>query len=527
MKKVVAGLLAIFTVVFAAADRSPEARAWWAHIEYLASDALEGRLSGTKGHAAAARYVASQFDAIGLKPGGVKNSFLQPVAMQTRLLDEPASSLQWIEAPGKARAIRLGEEANLNIAVDKPATVEAEIVFVGNALRIPEAKIDDLAGMDLKGKIAFYLSGAPAHLPAPLAAHAQSSAERWRNLKAAGAIGVMAFSDPRAADIPWSRSTMRRLAPVMRLVEPALIDNAGVQVSITVNPAHADIFLAGTGHTAEELLDLHRASKPLPRFPLKGKVRAVTNFKIEPAESENVIGVLPGSSKEAVVISAHLDHLGIGGAINGDGIYNGAMDNASGIASVIEVAKALASQKQKLKRTVIFLANTGEEGGLMGSKHFAAHPTVAGSEIVADINLDMYLPIIPLKAVTVFGMDESDLGTEFASVAAKFNVAAERDPEPQRNLFIRSDQYSFIRRGIPALTFKFHAKPGTPEAKIFGDWLTQRYHAPSDDLQQPVEAESAVQFNRLMTAFITQVANRDARPQWKQESFFRRYARGK
>jgi len=143
---------------------------------------------------------------------------------------------------------------------------------------------------------------------------------------------------------------------------------------------------------------------------------------------------------------------------------------------------------------------------------------------VADINLDMFLPIIPLKALTVYGMDESDLGSEFVAVAAKFNIRAERDPEPARNSFIRSDQYSFIRRGIPALTFKFYAQPGSPEDTVLRDWRRERYHAPSDDLQQPVDTEAAAQFNKVMTAFIEQVSNLPARPHWKQDSFFRRYA---
>ena len=307
------------------------------------------------------------------------------------------------------------------------------------------------------------------------------------------------------------------------MTEAALIDTAGIQVSIAVNAAHADIFLAGTGHTSEKLLDLHRANQPLPRFPLKGKIRATIHYKAEPITSTNVVGVLPGASDEAIVISAHLDHLGVGAPIGGDPIYNGAMDNASGVASVIEVARNLS--KQKLNRTVVFLAVTGEEGGLMGSRHFAAHPSVPASKIVANVNLDMFLPIIPLKAITVYGMDESDLGQEFAGVASKFQIRAERDPEPARNLFIRSDQYSFIRKGVPALTFKFHPDPNSAEAKVMKEWLRVRYHAPSDDLSQPVNVEGATQFNRVMTAFIQQVANRPGRPQWKQESFFRRYER--
>ena len=203
------------------------------------------------------------------------------------------------------------------------------------------------------------------------------------------------------------------------------------------------------------------------------------------------------------MLSAHLDHLGIGGAINGDRVYNGAMDNASGVATLIETARALSNKK--LKRTILFAAVTGEEGGLMGSKYFAAHPTIPASNIAADVNLDMFLPIIPLKAITVFGMDESDLGREFAETASKFGVKAERDSEPARNLFIRSDQYSFIRRGIPAVTFKFYAPTGSPESKILRFGAVQRYHAPSDDVKQPVEVEAAAEFNQIIAAFIEEL----------------------
>lgn len=504
-----------------AAELSPQGKAWWSHIEFLAGDSLEGRRAGTPGHTKAAEYVAQHFDRLGLKPGGVNGSYVQPVALETRLLDEPASSLEFL-AGESSRKIKLGEEANLGVRATNGEVVEAEVVFVGHALTIPEANINDLAGMDLKGKIAFYLAGAPSTLPAPLAAHSQSPAERWKALKAAGAIGTMTFPDPQAMDIPWARATMRRLMPSIGLTEPALIDTAGVRIGITVNPEHGDLFLAGTGHTVNELLELHRKNAPLPRFPLKGKIRAKTVFTQSSARSENVIGVLPGTGPESIVISAHLDHLGIGGPVDGDTIYNGAMDNASGIASVLEIAQALAGKK--LKRSVVFLAVTAEEAGLLGSKYFAAHSEGAAKKIVADINLDMYLPIIPLKAITAYGTDESDLGPQFIQVAKKFGIGTARDPEPARNAFIRSDQYSFIRKGIPAMTFKFHAEPGTPEHKVLAEWRSTRYHAPSDDLRQPVVIEDAVKFNQVMAAFIQQVADRPAAPKWNPKSFFRRYA---
>jgi Zn-dependent M28 family amino/carboxypeptidase len=517
--KQIAVLISV-TYLFAT-EWSPGGRAWWSHIQFLASDALEGRRAGSAGHTKAAEYVAAKFREAGLKPGGGSGAFIQSVPMETRILNEADSTLELVST-GKVRKLRLGEEANLGIRIDKPGMVDAEVVFVGHGLKIPEAGIDDLAGINLKGKIAIYLSGAPSQLPAPLAAHAQSTAEKWKHLRAAGAIGLIGFADPKSSDIPWSRSTLARLNPAMALVEPALIDTTGMQTHIAVNPAHADVFLEGTGHSVEKLLELHRNNAPLPRFPLKFRVRAKTAFSVSPAKSENVIGVLPGSSQEAVVISAHLDHLGVGGAINGDGVYNGAMDNASGIATLIETARALSNKK--LKRTILFAAVTGEEGGLMGSKYFAAHPTIPAASIVADVNLDMFLPIIPLKALTVFGMDESDLGQEFAETASKFGVKSERDPEPARNLFIRSDQYSFIRRGIPALTFKFYAASGSPESKVLDAWRHERYHAPSDDLKQPVEVEAAAQFNQIIATFIERIANRPARPQWKPASFFRRYA---
>jgi hypothetical protein len=513
-------VLLSFTLLFAT-DRSPEGRAWWSHVEFLASDALEGRRAGSPGHTKAAEYVVSKFREAGLKPGGDSGAYIQLVPMETRVIDEPGSSLDLV-LNDQSRSIQLGEEANLGIRIDRPGSVEAEVVFIGHGLGIPEAKIDDLAGIELKGKIAMYLTGAPSNLAAPLAAHSQSVAERWKLLKGAGAIGTISLADPRSSDIPWSRSTLARLNPTMALTDPALIDTRGMRVQVTVNPAHADLFLAGTGHTVSELLELHRSNAPLPRFPLKAKVRAKTMFSISPAESENVIGILPGSSSETIVLSAHLDHLGIGGAINGDKIYNGAMDNASGIATLIETARALSNKK--LKRSVLFAAVTGEEGGLMGSKYFAAHATIPVSNMVADVNLDMFLPIIPLKAITVFGMDESHLGREIAETASRFGVKTERDSEPARNLFIRSDQYSFIRQGIPALTFKFHAPAGSPENKTLTDWRRERYHAPSDDLNQPVDVEAASEFNRIIGAFIERVANRPSRPQWKGKSFFRRYA---
>jgi Zn-dependent M28 family amino/carboxypeptidase len=240
-----------------------------------------------------------------------------------------------------------------------------------------------------------------------------------------------------------------------------------------------------------------------------------------------VVGVLPGGdlNNEYVVISAHLDHLGTGLPVRGDSIYNGAMDNASGVASLLEIARALHESKRPLRRSIAFVAVTGEEKGLLGSRYFATHPTLKSGVMVANINLDMFLPIIPLKILTVMGLPESDLGDDIALVCKKHGVRVQADPEPDRNLFIRSDQYSFIRQGVPALAFKIGYEKNSAEAAIAKNWLTERYHAPSDDVRQPVDLQAAAAFNVLMLELAEMEANRATRPRWKAGSFFRRFAK--
>jgi Zn-dependent M28 family amino/carboxypeptidase len=284
------------------------------------------------------------------------------------------------------------------------------------------------------------------------------------------------------------------------------------------------MLFAGSGHTFQEILAALNADKPLPHFPLAVKVHARVGMTRSHVKSENVVGLLPGSDpqlkREYVVVSAHLDHLGIGEPVNGDRIYNGAMDDASGDASLIEIARALKNSKPK--RSVLFLSVTGEEKGELGSQYFATHPTVSGP-IVADINMDMYLPLFPLKYLEVQGLDESTLGEDVRAVAAHAGVEIQADKEPEHNRFIRSDQYSFIKKGVPALAFKFGWVAGTPEEKIFKAWYAERYHAPSDDLSQPVDLKAAAQFDAILEQLTLRVADADHRPAWEETSFFRRF----
>jgi Zn-dependent M28 family amino/carboxypeptidase len=287
-------------------------------------------------------------------------------------------------------------------------------------------------------------------------------------------------------------------------------------------------FFAGSGHTFESILKAAAANEPLPRFPLAVTVKSNTAVTTGTAEASNVAGILPGSDPrlkdEYVVFSSHLDHLGIGREVHGDGLYNGAMDNASGVASVLEVARLFKEAGVKPKRSLIFLAVAGEEKGELGSRYFASRPTVPFGKIVADINLDMFLPLYDLKVLEVQGLAESTLGEAVRAAAKDSGVEVQTDREPEQNRFIRSDQYSFIRRGVPSLAFKFGYEFGSPEEKIRTEWVKTIYHKPADDLNQPVDRAAAAKFDRIIFDLLRRVADNPARPAWKDDSFFRRFA---
>ena len=244
--------------------------------------------------------------------------------------------------------------------------------------------------------------------------------------------------------------------------------------------------------------------KPLPHFPLVPTIRAKASVNKKTVESANLVAELPGSDpklkNEYVVLSAHLDHLGIGEPINGDRIYNGAMDNASGSAVLLDLIASLKKSPKKLKRSLLFVFVTGEEKGLLGSRYFTTHPTVKPGSMIANINIDMFLPIVPLKVLTVYGLAESEMGDMARDVAQSLGVQVQADPEPQRNAFIRSDQYNFIRHGVPALAMGVGFEKGSPQQEIFKNWRTQRYHAPSDDLDQPVDLAAAGKYEEIIHA---------------------------
>ena len=544
--------LAAAAITLLVAQAATDGARWWAHVEYLADDGLQGRDVGSEGFEKAAVYVAGQFEKIGLKPAGT-TGYRQPVMFESRRLVPDQSQLT-LARDGQEEALVLGQDASLSARGELSGALEAAMVFVGYGLSIPEASWDDLAGVDLHGKIAVYVNmPAPADVPANVKSHVGSAGERWAVLKRAGAIGIATFPALRAPSGPAPADAAGRGAqaptagrgaaapatggrgaaptpqPTISLADPELQDTAGQAVSIAVTAQGAAKFLAGSGHTLDELTQLAAANKPLPRFPLPGTLRARAALERTTIASTNVIGVIEGTDPalkgEYVVMSAHLDHVGVGRPVNGDSIYNGAMDDASGVASVIEIARLLKESGVTTRRSVLFMTQTGEEKGLLGSRYFAARPTVPFKQIVADINLDMFLPLYPLKVIEVQGLTESSLGETVRDAAKALGVDVQTDREPEQNRFIRSDQYSFIRSGIPSLAFKFGYEFGSPEETIRREWVRDIYHKPSDDLKQPVDVEAAAMFDRVIIGLLTRVANAPGRPTWNDDSFFKRFAR--
>ena len=508
---------------------SPAAQAWWHDIEVLAGDDMQGRLTGSPGYLRAADYVESRFRAEGLAPAGENGGYRQRVDFVSQTVDEAAS-----------RAVLRGQDgvrtplaplSDILISAGggpRPEHLSAPLVFIGYGLHLPKFGHDDLAGVDLRGKVAVVISGGPADIPGP--AKAAARFERATLLARAGAVGLITLVTPAQVEIPWERLTLLSGQPGMYLADKDLRDIPDGFLLATINPERSQALFEGSAHSFAELARLADASGPVPDFPLARSLEISVSATRTNLSSPNLIAKLEGSDPtlkaQSVAVSAHLDHLGVGAPINGDPIYHGAMDDASGVASVLDIAHRLHAAPHRPRRSVLFVIVTAEEKGLLGSHDFAVHPTPGAGTVVADLNFDMPLPLWPLKSVTVQGVDESTLGAQARDVAASQGLAIAPDPLPDRNSFIRTDQFSFVRQGVPSLAFKFGFAKGTPEFDIEHAWRANRYHAPSDDLKQPgVFKDEAVKLDAYVAALLLEVADAQQRPQWLPTSVFRDYAK--
>ncbi|KAB7646568.1 M28 family metallopeptidase [Polymorphobacter fuscus] len=513
--------LLLSTPVFAAEANTPRGKAWWADIEAIAGDATEGRLPGSKGYDLAATYVIDRFKALGLAPAGT-DGFYQPVRFEEQRVDHAASRGALIGADGSRTPLAIGSDLLISPGnAPRAATIDAPLVFIGYGLKLPGH--DDLAGVDLKGKIAVVISGGPADLPGPMKAANRSARNGF--LRDAGAVGVISLVTPAQVEIPWARRMLLASQSGMYLADAALRDTPDGFFIASVDPARSEALFAASGHSFAEMAALADASQPVPGFALARRLQADVAATRQPVLSPNLVARLdgsdPGLRSEYVVMSAHLDHIGVGKPINGDPIYNGAMDDASGVASVLDIAAQLKAGPRP-KRSMLFVIVTAEEKGLLGSHYFAQRPTVPKAAIVANLNFDMPLPLWPLKLVLVQGDGESTLGAVARKVAGTQGLALTPDPLPDRNSFVRTDQFSFVKAGIPALAFKFGFVKGSPEFAIEHDWRANRYHAPDDDLAQPgVLADEAIKLDDFVTAIARDVADTPTRPAWLATSVFR------
>ena len=516
-------------------------KAWWAHVQYLADDSMHGRLTGSDDYLKAAAYVVDKFKSYGLQPAGLNGGFYQPVKFDVQRVLADKSSMSLV-VDGKEEPLVLGTDALIGPRSAMVGKVDAPLVFIGYGLHLPESKYDDfnspeVPASSLKGKVVIFINGGPADLPGPLKSYART-APFIKALRDAGAVGAISIPTPKSMDFGWQRMASGSSQPGMRLAatpdavavaakHPALTDDPGTMLSAVFNPAEAEKLFAGTGHTFAELLALADAQKPLPRFVLNKSVRATVVGEQSTVESPNIVAKLEGSDpklkNEYIVVSAHLDHLGVGAPIHGKMIYSGAMDDASGVATVLETAKAFGESKVRPKRSILFVVFTAEEKGLLGSRYFAGHPTVPEGSIKAALNLDMFMPLFALKKLHVQGLEQSTLQIDAKKVGEAHHIVIAGDPEPDRNSFIRTDQYSFVQAGVPALAMKFGWEAGSPEYKAWRGWLAERYHSTADDLSQPVDLVAAAQFNSFYYDLARTVADDPATQHYLDTSFFKRF----
>ncbi len=486
-------------------------------MRFLASDLLEGREPGTRGYNIAAEYVAAQFTAIGLETSQ------QPIDFRVAKLQEDQSQYT---AGGQPLVIRKDIIPRANF-LEAASEVSAPVVFAGFGISAPELKHDDYAGVEVKGKIVLIVSGAPPNFPTDPRAYYSSDRLKQRTAAAHGAVGVLTLNtitDEKRQPFE-KRALQMGIAPMLYL-ENGRPENAieGIRVSALVSPAAAEKILAGAPMTVDAILA--DAEKSVAHtFPLATTFSARTVSKFESAKSANIIGILRGADPklrgEFIVVSAHLDHLGNHPPANGgDAIYNGAYDNASGIASLIEIAHGLATGPPP-KRSVVFVALTGEEKGLQGSQFFAHHPPV--QPLVADINMDMFLMLYPVADLIALGGEHTTLGDMATAAAKAEGFEMSPDPFAEEVRFIRSDQFSFVEAGIPAI----HLKPGnkSTDPKIDGatvtrDWLRRVYHSPADDMNQTIDFASGARYADTNLRLLRAIADAPQRPAWKKGDFF-------
>lgn len=509
------------------AAKSVQPKAVEAHMRYLADDKMAGRKPGTPGYELAAQYVETQFRTLGFGPMGQRGTYRQAVPLRKAQVREEASSLALIQ-DGQALPLTYGKNFILSPNFGQPVSdVSAPVVFVGFGVSAPELGHDDYAGIDVRGKIVACFNGAPATFPSNQRAYSGSSKQEIAATH--GAVGLITFSLPTDVRARIESNAPRNRQAIYRWTDPqgqAQRTFPQLRVVASLGDSTARLLFGKAPKTFEEARLAANQNKP-QAFPLSVLVRAHTQTDLtDGLVGENIVGLLPGTDPklkgEYVVYVSHLDHLGVGRPVKGDSINNGAHDNASGVSINLEAARLFASLPKKPRRSVLFVAVTGEEMGLLGSDYFASYPTVPKANIIANLCLDMPFFFHPLLDIVPYGSEHSSMKGAVEAAAGFVGVKIAKDPIPEQSVFMRSDHFSFVRQGIPAIYIKSGSTTGDNRdgTKLNLDWRATTYHTPQDDMNQPFDWNAAARHVQLQFLIGYLTAQADDRPIWNNGDFF-------
>lgn len=505
------------------------------HMRFLAHDLLEGRGTGSRGYQVAAEYVAAQFEAAGLAPGANGSWFQKVPFRKTTALPESEVTIAAHGAPPVT--LRFGEGfVTTGDPLQASRVIEGAVVVAGYGVTAPELQYDDYAGIDVRGKIVAIFSGAPSAFPNTLRAHYSSSVGKIDNAAAHGAAGVVTLQTPTDMErAPWDRVVRQSRLGAMHWLESSGAPHAvRSDISSTIGLSAAGMrTLFSSSPRGYEDVAAELAAGKLRAFelPVRMTVRIVSAH--ENIESPNVAGILRGSDPvlrdQYIVYSSHLDHLGISDPVDGDAINNGALDNASGIAAMIEIARAFGGNPPP-RRSILFLATTGEEKGLRGADYFASNPTVPARQLVGNINIDEILMMHAVKDVVAFGVEVSSLGDMARKVAQGMGLEVSPDPYPEEVIFVRSDQYPFVKAGVPAIFVVTGYKavdPNIDSVREQIEWIKTVYHTPKDDLSQKLDYSVGATLARFNYLLGLEAASSTAAPAWTPGNFFgEKFGRG-
>jgi len=498
-----------------------------ADITYLADDKLLGRAPGTPGYQMAVDYVVDKLKSLNVKPAGENGTWVQTVRFKKAFTNDALMTID-----GSTAELSKGTDYNISPNPASPkVSMSGQLVFVGYGASEPKLGYDDYAGVDVKGKIVVIISGSPDNFSSSVSAHTKNAAAILKAASDHGAVGVLVASTdsvvrgPRGGGGGGNRG-VNNIVDEKGNVVVSRTYYGSINVYGTMGYRLFNSLVQKAGKNLQSIVPQLKAGKP-NSFALNTGVKIAYTSTYQDFLSYNVVGTIEGTDaklkKEYVVHSAHLDHLGVGRPVEGDSIYNGAHDNASGVASVLAIAKIYKEIKVKPKRSILFILMTGEELGDMGSSYFAKHPTVPVHSMVADVNTDMPTIIAPLLSITALGAEHSSLATDVAEAAGYLNLGVEDDPEPTQARFTRSDQYSFVMSGIPAIHVKYGSK--TADGKnnmneLVAPWRAKYYHKPQDDINGIFDFNAGKTYAELNFLIGYLVAQDPARPTWNKDDIF-------